>query len=97
MNTPTITDLLQANINVGVEIALPFLATLLVVGIVIGLFQAATQVNEPSISFLAKLFTLLALLIALGPWALNKTKENISNNIKAISAYKKPQTSEKAK
>ena len=91
MSTITITDLIQNNINVGAEIALPFLSALLVVGILIGLFQAATQVNEPSISFLAKLFTLFALLSILGPWALNKTKTSIADNIKAVSAYKTSQ------
>lgn len=87
MSAPTLTDLLQANINVGVEIAMPFLGGLLLVGIIIGLLQAATQVNEPSIAFLAKFITLLALLAALGSWALEKTKSTLETNIKAISSY----------
>lgn len=87
MNGPTLTDLLQANINVGVQVAMPFLGALLIVGIIIGLLQAATQVNEPSISFLAKLITLIALMAAMGSWALEKTKSNLEINMKAISAY----------
>lgn len=91
MSGPTLTDLLQANVNMGVEVALPFLGALLVVGIVIGLLQAATQVNEPSISFLAKLLTLIALLALLGPWALIKTKMSLQQNMKAINAYARPE------
>lgn len=90
MNHTTLTDLLQYNINLGVEVALPFLTALLAVGIIIGLLQAATQVNEPSISFLAKLITLVALLAALGPWALDKTKTSFQANMKAISSYATP-------
>lgn len=90
MNGPTLTDLLQANVNVGVEISLPFLLALLFVGVVVGLLQAATQVNEPSISFLAKFITLIALLAALGPWALGKAESTLKNNMKAISAYATP-------
>ena len=83
----SLTDLLQANINAGVEIALPFLIALLAVGVVVGLLQAATQVNEPSISFLAKFITLIALLAMLGPWAMEKAKATLKANIQAISAY----------
>lgn len=90
MNGPSLTDLLQANVNAGVELALPFLLGLLAVGVVVGLLQAATQVNEPSISFLAKFITLIALLAALGPWALVKTKATLQANIQAISAYATP-------
>jgi len=87
----SLTDLLQSNIAIGVEIATPFLAVLLIVGVVVGLLQAATQVNEPSISFLAKFLVLIAMLALIGPWALDKTKQSIQNNIKSISAYKPPQ------
>lgn len=90
MSGPNLTDLLQANINVGVEVAMPFLGALLLVGIVIGLLQAATQVNEPSISFLAKLITLIAMMSAMGPWALEKAKGNLEANMRAISAYAPP-------
>lgn len=97
MSAPSLTDLVQANINTGVEVALPFLAALLAVGIIVGLLQAATQVNEPSISFLAKFITLLALLAFMGPWAFDRTKKSLEDNMKAISSYAKPAPLKKSK
>ncbi len=58
----------------GLEVALwvggPLLATVLVVGVVVGVLQAATQVNEPTIAFVAKAVALTAALFALGAFLL---------------------------
>ena len=54
----------------GLEIALwvggPLLLVVLVVGVVVGVIQAATQLNEPTIAFIAKAAALTAALFALG-------------------------------
>ena len=54
----------------GLEIALwvggPLLLVVLVVGVVVGVIQAATQLNEPTIAFVAKAIALTAALIATG-------------------------------
>lgn len=47
-------------------IAGPLLLTVLVVGVVVGVVQAATQLNEPTIAFVAKAAALTAALFALG-------------------------------
>ena len=44
----------------------PLLLTVLVVGVVVGVVQAATQLNEPTIAFVAKAAALTAVLFALG-------------------------------
>lgn len=44
----------------------PILLSILIVGVVIGVVQAATQLNEPTIAFIAKAITLTAVLFALG-------------------------------
>jgi len=44
----------------------------LLVGLVISVFQAATQVNEQTLSFLPRLLTTLAMLIIAGPWLLRE-------------------------
>ena len=55
----------------------------LLIGLVISIFQAATQINEQTLSFLPRLLTTLAMLIFAGPWLLNKlldfTNELITN------------------
>ncbi|MDX1589315.1 MAG: flagellar biosynthesis protein FliQ [Oleiphilaceae bacterium] len=44
----------------------------LVVGLVVSTFQAATQINEQTLSFLPRLIVTLVVLIAFGPWILGK-------------------------
>ena len=60
----------QAAMWTAVLIASPMLITALVVGLVIGMFQAATQINEMTLSFIPKLFTLFLSLLIAGPWIL---------------------------
>jgi len=46
----------------------PLLLAVLVVGVVVGVIQAATQLNEPTIAFIAKAAALTAALFAIGNW-----------------------------
>ena len=51
-------------------IAAPLLLTALVTGLVIGMLQAATQINEATLSFIPKLLVLVLALFVTGPWIL---------------------------
>ena len=53
-----------------VAIAAPLLLSALAVGLLVGLFQAATQINEVTLSFIPKLLSLVAALYLTGPWIL---------------------------
>jgi flagellar biosynthetic protein FliQ len=57
-------------LNVTVLLAAPLLLTALVVGLVVSLFQAASQVNEMTLSFIPKLLGLVAVIYIAGPWML---------------------------
>ncbi|ATD67664.1 MULTISPECIES: flagellar biosynthetic protein FliQ [Luteimonas] len=63
-------ELALTELRRGLEVALwvggPLLATVLVVGVIVGVVQAATQINEPTIAFVAKAAALTAALFALG-------------------------------
>ena len=48
----------------------PLLITALVIGVIVGLFQAATQINEMTLSFIPKLLGCAAAAVATGPWML---------------------------
>jgi flagellar biosynthetic protein FliQ len=48
----------------------PLLLTALAVGLLISLFQAATQINEMTLSFIPKLLAVFAVLVIAGPWML---------------------------
>lgn len=81
----TLLDILTQNLIVGAQVAAPFLLLLLVVGIIFGLIQAATQVNEPAIPYLAKLFAFGLALLFLGSWATRALTDTLQHNIQAIS------------
>ena len=51
-------------------LAAPLLLTALAVGLIVGIFQAATQINEMTLSFIPKLLAMAAVLAITGPWML---------------------------
>ncbi len=71
MNEDTIIDLSQQALYVVVSLAAPMLISALVIGLVVGMFQAATQINEMTLSFIPKLFILVIALMVAGPWMLD--------------------------
>jgi flagellar biosynthesis protein FliQ len=53
-------------------VAGPILAVILMIGVVVGIFLAATQINEPTISFVPKFLGTGLALVLLGPWLLRQ-------------------------
>jgi flagellar biosynthesis protein FliQ len=63
-------DLAHRMLVVTTMIAAPMLLIALITGLVIGMLQAATQINEATLSFIPKLLLLVLTLFAAGPWML---------------------------
>ena len=61
----------QHALYVAMLVGAPLLVTALVVGLVIGMFQAATQINEMTLSFIPKLLAMALVLVIAGPWMLH--------------------------
>ncbi len=61
-------SLLHAALVTAALLALPILAVALVVGVVIGLLQALTQIQEMTLTFLPKLLAIALLFVVAGPW-----------------------------
>ncbi|MEJ7688381.1 MAG: flagellar biosynthesis protein FliQ [Variovorax sp.] len=57
-------------IHVSLLLGAPLLLVALVIGLVISIFQAATQINEATLSFIPKLLAVFATLVIAGPWML---------------------------
>ena len=57
-------------LEVTLMIAAPLLIVALVTGLLIGAFQAATSINEQTLSFIPKLLAISATLVIAGPWML---------------------------
>ncbi|QGZ55879.1 flagellar biosynthesis protein FliQ [Paraburkholderia acidiphila] len=55
---------------VALLLAAPLLLVALVVGLVVSLFQAATQINESTLAFIPKLIAIAVTLVIAGPWML---------------------------
>ncbi|CAM3996060.1 Flagellar biosynthetic protein FliQ [Pseudomonas reidholzensis] len=56
----------------------------LLVGLVVAMFQAATQINEQTLSFLPRLLVMLVTLIVVGPWLVTKFMEYFLNLYNSI-------------
>ena len=65
-------------------VSAPVLATALVVGLLVSLFQAVTQINEATLAFVPKLIAVIAALAIAGPWMLTMLVEYIRRMIEAI-------------
>jgi flagellar biosynthetic protein FliQ len=60
------------------------LLAVLAVGLVVSIFQAATQINEATLSFVPKVVAAVAVLGIAGPWMLTTLVEYIRNTLMAI-------------
>ncbi|MDJ0776714.1 MAG: flagellar biosynthesis protein FliQ [Gammaproteobacteria bacterium] len=71
MTPDEIIDLSQQTLYLIALIAAPMLLSALAIGLIIGMFQAATSINEQTLSFIPKLLVLLLSIMIAGPWMLN--------------------------
>jgi flagellar biosynthetic protein FliQ len=60
-------ELLSTLLQVAILITGPVLMASLMAGLLVGIVQAATQINEPSVSFIAKAAAVMVVLLAIGP------------------------------
>lgn len=70
MDTAMVIDLARQALWVSVLVCAPLLAVALIVGVVIGVIQAATSVNEATLSFIPKLLAIALALLVFGSWQL---------------------------
>ena len=70
MTPENVMELAHRMLLVTSMIAAPLLLIALIAGLVIGMLQAATQINEATLSFIPKLLVLVLALFVSGPWIL---------------------------
>ena len=68
MTPETIMTIGQRALEITLLLSAPLLIAALVIGLLVGVFQAATQINEMTLSFIPKLVAVFATLIIAGPW-----------------------------
>ena len=57
--------------EVTLMVAAPMLLVALIIGLIVSIFQAATQINEQTLSFIPKLVGIFAAMVIAGPWMLS--------------------------
>jgi flagellar biosynthesis protein FliQ len=72
MGPDSVLELSTGALELALRIALPLLGVGLIVGLAVSIFQAVTQIQEQTLSFIPKILALAGVLIVLGPWMLNQ-------------------------
>ncbi len=70
MTPEMVTNLAYQGMRITVMMAGPVLFTVLIVGLIVSLFQAATQISEMTLSFIPKVIAALVVLVVAGPYML---------------------------
>jgi flagellar biosynthetic protein FliQ len=70
MSPETVMSVAQRALEITLLLSAPLLLTALFVGLLVGIFQAATQINETTLSFIPKLLGMAAVAVIAGPWML---------------------------
>ena len=84
MKDQMVIDLSWKTIWLVIQISTPALLETLFMGLVVSFFQAATQINEQTLSFIPKFIGINLSVVIFGPWILNVTIEFIEGIFKAI-------------
>ena len=84
MTPETVVTVGRHALEMTLMLAAPLLLTALAVGLIVGIFQAATQINEMTLSFIPKLLAMAAVLALTGPWMLRSLVEYTRALIESI-------------
>ncbi|MCA1597674.1 MAG: flagellar biosynthesis protein FliQ [Chloroflexi bacterium] len=68
MSQSDVFNILQSTMTLALELSVPLLLAGLVVGVVVSLFQAVTQINDSTLSMAPKIISVFAAIALLGPW-----------------------------
>lgn len=72
MSDADVTEIATQTMIVAAKVSAPILLTALLVGFMISLFQAATQIQEPTLSFVPKMIAVAIALLVTGNWVLSE-------------------------
>jgi flagellar biosynthetic protein FliQ len=84
MNSATVMTMTYEAMLLAFSMAGPLLLTTLAVGLIVSIFQAATQINEMTLSFIPKLLAVGVVLVLTGPWLIGQMVDYIQALFTAI-------------
>ena len=84
MTPETVMSMTYTSLKLALSMAGPMLIVVLVVGLGISIFQAATQINEMTLSFIPKLLAMGITVVLLGPWLINNMVDYMQGLLRGI-------------
>ncbi|WP_151735117.1 flagellar biosynthesis protein FliQ [Paenibacillus tengchongensis] len=87
MNTEFIIGLAGQAVYLVLETSAPMLVLGLVVGLIISIFQATTQIQEQTLAFVPKIVAVLLALLLFGPWIITKLVDFTSQILGSLHMY----------
>ena len=87
MTPETVLNIGRHALEMTIMLAAPLLLVALAVGLLVGLFQAATQINEMTLSFIPKLIAMAAVVLLAGPWMLRQMISYTRELIQSIPGF----------
>ena len=87
MDTTTVLTLAQNALFLMLMVSAPIMGAALAVGLVVSLFQAITQINESTLSFVPKLVAAIVVFAVAGPWMLTTMVEFIKRTLQSIPTF----------
>lgn len=85
MSISQIMEVLRAAVITAIKVSAPVLLVSMVVGLIISILQAATQIHEQTLTFVPKLLTIAVVLVFLGAWMM-ETMNDFTKNIFSMIA-----------
>ena len=74
----------QHGLYILIIVAAPILLTMLAIGLLVSIFQAATQINEATLTFVPKVLGAVAVLLIAGPWMMTTLVEYLQHTLQSI-------------
>ena len=84
MNPQFVLSTGQEALLLMITVSMPMLATVMVVGLVVSIFQAITPINESTLSFVPKLIAAMVVFAVAGPWMLTTLVDYLRRTIESI-------------
>jgi flagellar biosynthesis protein FliQ len=72
MDEGAVVDITMRTLELALKLALPLLLSALIVGLVVSVFQAVTQIQEMTLSFIPKILAMVVVIVVAGPWMLGQ-------------------------
>jgi len=87
MDQGTVASIAQQSLLTVLYVSAPILGISLLVGLAVSIFQATTQIQEQTLSFIPKILAVVVSLVMFGPWMFNKLVEFSKNLYLNIGEY----------